>query len=158
MKRKWKWLILLCLPVLGFAVWLWAVGGRQIPVDVIGGFSEKDATELIAAAKSEQRRQIFPNLSLKTLKSMPAAIRRYSNVKLITVCERNSAFAIAFLWQKTNGVIRYAPRTNYDDVFNFETESLDEIALKYFGYAYTNAYQLIMYRDSNGWHGVDLIP
>ena len=128
MKRKWKWLIsLLCLPVLCFAVWLWTVGGRQIPVDVIGDISEKDVTEIVAAAKRELRSRIFPNFSWQTFKDMPAAVRRYSSIKLVTVGALRTNEAWVMFWQKTNDVTRFSP----------------------------NTYTLIISRSTNGWQFED---
>ena len=86
MKRKWKWLILLvCIPVLLFAVWLWLACSSKIPVDFVGELSEKDVAEIVAAVRSKMRREVFPNFSWQSLKSMPGVIKRNSSIKLITI-------------------------------------------------------------------------
>jgi hypothetical protein len=158
MKRKWKWLVpLLCLPVLLFAVWLWTVGGRQIPVDVIGDLPEKDVAEIVAAAKRELRRYILPNFSWQTFKDMPAAIRRYSSIKLITVWKEHPDFAYVHFWKTTNGVSRFSSKTIYANSFHFGQTSLPEPVLTYFNQANTNAYLFCMSRNTNGWQTFNLL-
>jgi hypothetical protein len=105
MKRKWKWLILLCLPVLLFAVLIWSISGRQIPVVVIGELPRRDVDEIVAAAKREMRREIFPNFSWQSIKGMPKAIERYSSIKLFTIIQdmRDGDAVIISVWNDTNG-------------------------------------------------------
>jgi hypothetical protein len=121
MKRKWKWLILLCLAVLCFAVWIVSVGGRPIPVDVVGELSEKEVAEIVAAARREMRREVLPNFSWQSLKNMASVIKRNSSIKLITIFKRepfaphepglipffpHRPIAYVYLWSNTNGLQR----------------------------------------------------
>ena len=151
MKWKWRWLILLCLPLLAFAVWILSIGGRQIPVDVIGDLPEKDVTEIVAAAKRELRHEILPNFSWQSLKNMPAAIRRCSSIKLITVFKHDADIANVLLWQKTNGVPRYSSKTNYANLDENASKNVEESGITYHIQLLTNADELLMVRDTNGW-------
>ena len=154
MKRKWKWLILLCIPMLCFAVWILTFGGRQIPIDVIGEFSEKDVTEIMAAAKHELRSEIFPNFSWKSLKGMPTAIRRYSSIKLVTVAALSTNGAHVILWQKTNGVTRFSSKTNYLELSMSDSENERSAVSKNFQQSLINASHLWMSRSTTGWYAL----
>jgi hypothetical protein len=152
MKRKWEWLILLlCLPLLLFAGWLWMVGGRQIPVDVIGDVPEKDVAEIVVEARRAMRHDIFPNFSWKSLKDLPAAIRRYSTIKLITVLFESRGGVSVFVWQTTNGVTRFSSKINYFDVGITNHQTLPFNLVVYYGLAASNSWQFAMHRETNGW-------
>lgn len=150
MKKKWL-ILVLGLPVLLLAVWLWTAGSRQIPVDVIGDFSEKDVAEIVAAAKRELRREILPNLSWQSLKAMPAAIKRYSTIKLITILQRNHDEALIFAWQKTNEVIRFSSKTNYFVEVNIRSAEPPPALEQYNYLAGSNSVPLYLERGTNGW-------
>ena len=158
MKRKWKWLILLCIAVLCFAVWILTVGGRQIPVYVIGELSEKEVTEIVAAAKRELRQDIFPNFSWQSLKDVPAAIRRYSSIKLITVSVVHTNAAWVFLWHSTNGVTSFSSKTNYFELRWFEKENERGAFHNYRKQAGTSPYELIFFYRTNGWQCIGHLP
>ena len=94
--------------MLVFAVWLWTVGGRQIPVDVIGELPEKDVAAIIAGVKRDMRREIMPDFSLQSLRRMPGALKRYSSIKLFTVAsvkDMDNCFII-ITWSTTNNFSR----------------------------------------------------
>jgi hypothetical protein len=151
MKKKWKWLILLCLPVLIFAVWLWTVGGRQIPVDVFGELPEKDVAEIVTLVKRQMRRHILPKVSWKNLKRVPSELKEYLKTKLITIdwCNpgTNREFADVWIWSNTNGMPRWTSDSKLS-VNGKITPLGSEIA----DFASSNgANAIILERRSNGW-------
>jgi hypothetical protein len=110
MKMKWKWLILLCIPVVLCGVLIWSISARKIPVDVFGDLSEKDVAEIKALARHEMLRGIMPDFSWRSLKRMPRAIKDYSSIKLFTLLTlptiRSSNSVFVVLWSDTNGLSR----------------------------------------------------
>ena len=62
---------------------MWAMSGRETPVEVIGELPAKDVAEIKVAVKRKMRRDILPNLSWESFKHMPKAIKEYSSIKLI---------------------------------------------------------------------------
>ena len=146
MKRKWKWLVLLCLPVLCFAMWLLAVGGRQIPVDVIGDISQNDVTEIVSFVKREMRREVMRDFSWQSLKAIPGVIKRNSSIKLFTVCQLGPNFVIVFAFMNTNDVPRFTNATNYLYLArNVETD------VKLTTLSRTKALRFPVSKGSNGW-------
>ncbi len=109
---KSTWILLLLMPALLFAVLIWAVSSRQIPIAVIGEIPAKDAEEIYMATKRQMRSYILPNLSWQSFKSLPRAIKLYSTVKLITIEQIGRYQYYVRLIYKTNGLPRLVPITN----------------------------------------------
>ena len=141
MKRKWKWLILLCLPLLLFVLLIWTISSHQIPVDVIGEVPEKDVAEIVAAVKRDMRRQILPSFSWRFVKQMPKKIRAYTSIKLISIGGRENHAAI-LVWLNTNGVPR--------DPSTVKIWSDVELG-NFIGLAKTNAQAYMAINSSNIW-------
>ncbi len=100
---KWKWASLFGIPVVIFAVLIWIIPARKIPVDVIGDFSAKDVETIVAFAKGEIRQHVLPDLSWRSIRRMPQRFKRYSSIKLITIIGSRDSQAGVYVWSNTNG-------------------------------------------------------
>ncbi len=146
MKLKWKWLVLFGIPVMIFTPLVWALFTPQTPVDVIGKLSEKDVVEITAAVKREMRREIMPDFSWRSFKAAPGVIKRNSSIRLFTFSEWLPNFVNVYVWLNTNELPRFTESTNY-----FLLRRGTGAADKFLALARTNALNLKISRDSNGW-------
>ena len=131
--------------MLCFAVWLWTVGGRQIPVEVFGGLPTNEVAEITKTVRSEMRRQILPDLSWRSLKGMPSALKRYSSVKLFTIMpwgNQSGEFAQVTAWTDGNRL----PRYYFSNGWYYQRDTGPK-----FDAAYTNAQKYDVYKDGDGW-------
>src|ERR1700722_5183228 len=107
MKKKWKWLFLLAIPLVLFAVLIWTMTGRDIPVDVYGDLPEKDVAELTAIVKQNLRGPRLPGLSWDSIKNFPRVYKYYHNFKLFSVVYDKAGESVQVLaWQYTNALKR----------------------------------------------------
>jgi hypothetical protein len=146
MKRKWKWLILLCIPVVLFVVLLWSAGSRTIPVDVVGELSNEDVAEITAGIKREMRRQIMPDFSWQSFKAAPGVLKRNLAIKLFTISEWTPRFANVYVWLNTNELPRFT-RSENSIFLKPGSDAYD----KFRALAYTNALNMRFSHHSNRW-------
>jgi len=114
MKRKWKWLVLAAVLVIGFATWLVVFSAGNVPIDVVGTLPEKDVTEIVALVKRKFRKEILPDFSWWSIRNSPAAYRRYGSIKLFTIIPVPDPEGVwVFIWSNTNFIRQSQPNQHY---------------------------------------------
>lgn len=145
---KKKWLILLAIPVLLIAILVCALGSGETPVELVGEMPEQDVAEITARVKQMLRQQILPDLSWRSVKHIPKALKNYSTIKLITIVADPNRSATVVAWLNTNNVPYFSSTTGHAD------QSLIFRKYNILHSAVSNSFLLKMKRQTNGWESI----
>lgn len=82
---KKKWIILLALPLVIFAILIWILTPVDSNIAIEGNLSATDISEIKAAVRKELRASLLPKLSWNSIKSYPSAFRNYLRIKIASI-------------------------------------------------------------------------